>query len=163
MVEDSAGKFKNMYRIEMFRIVTDKKIRDYTRFMGKKLPSHILRYSVLKQFENGPNYGYGVVSGIEDVTEGYWSPSYGTIYPLIQRLEDEGLLEKLDEKEVKDRGLEDSDRKYFRLTEKGLEEIANDMDAEEHRENFEDLILGYLKIYENKYGDEALGNLIDDL
>lgn len=131
--------------------------------MGKKLPSHVLRYSVLKRFEDGPNYGYGVVSGIEEVTDGYWSPSYGTIYPLIQRLEDEGLIRELDGEEVSERGLEDGDRNYFELTEEGREEVMGDKDDEEHREGFKDLILGYLKIYESKYSDEALQELIEEV
>lgn len=151
-----------MYRIETFRIVTDKKIPGQTGFMGKKLPSHVLRYSVLKRFEDGPNYGYGVVSGIEEVTDGYWSPSYGTIYPLIQRLEEEGLLRELGEEDVEERGLEEGDRNYFELTEEGREEFTSDKDDEEHREDFRELILGYLKIYGNKYGDETLKELLEE-
>jgi DNA-binding PadR family transcriptional regulator len=130
--------------------------------MGKKLPSDILRYMVLKSFEEGPSYGYEVVSCIEEVTEGYWSPSYGTIYPLIQRLEDEGLLKAIDSEEAEERGLENGERKYFELTEEGKDEIPDG--GEEHvRENFEELILGYLKIYKNKYGSKALSELIEDL
>lgn len=130
--------------------------------MGKKLPSDILRYMVLKSFEEGPSYGYEVVSCIEKVTDGYWSPSYGTIYPLIQRLENEGLLKALDSEEAEEKGLENGDRKYFELTEEGKEEIP-DVGKEKVRENFEELILGYLKIYENKYGSEALEELIEGL
>ncbi|WEL23139.1 PadR family transcriptional regulator [Candidatus Nanohalovita haloferacivicina] len=129
--------------------------------MGKKLPSDILRYTVLKIFEEGPSYGYEVVSSIEEVTDGYWSPSYGTIYPLIQRLEDQGLLKSLSEKEAKDQGLDNGDRNYFELTEKGKEEVTPDQETEA-RENFEELILGYLKIYENKYGKESLEELLEN-
>ncbi len=128
--------------------------------MGKKLPSDILRFMVLKSFEEGPSYGYEVVSCIEEVTDGYWSPSYGTIYPLIQRLEDEGLLQPIDSKEARERGLEDGDRKYFELTEEGKEEITLDEDEEEIKDNFEELILGYLKIYQDKYSEEELEEMI---
>ncbi|MFB6115186.1 MAG: PadR family transcriptional regulator, partial [Candidatus Nanohalobium sp.] len=94
--------------------------------MGKKLPSDILRYMVLKIFEESPSYGYEVVSKIEEITEGNWSPSYGTIYPLMQRLEDEGLLRELSDEELDEKGLEDGDRKYFELTEEGEEELCLD-------------------------------------
>lgn len=131
--------------------------------MGKKLPSDILRFMVLKSFNEGPSYGYEVVSSIEEVTDGYWSPSYGTIYPLIQRLEDEGLLDAIESEEAEERGLENGDRKYFELTEEGKDEISPEADEEELREHFEELILGYLKIYGNKYGEEDMEDLIEGL
>lgn len=131
--------------------------------MGKKLPSDILKYTVLKIFEEGPSYGYEVVSRIEEVTDGYWSPSYGTIYPLIQRLEEKGLLKQLDEKQALERGLEDGERKYFELTDKGEKEIEPKEDGKDQRKKFEDLILGYLKIYQNKYGEDSLQELIEGL
>jgi len=130
--------------------------------MGKKLPSEILRYLVIDIFREGPSYGYEVVSKIEDVTDGHWSPSYGTIYPLIQRLEEKGLLKSLSEKEAEKRGLGDGDRKYFELTEKGLDE-AIDVEKDGPREAFSDLILGYLKIYRKKYGEDSLEDLLDEV
>lgn len=129
--------------------------------MGKKLPSQVLKYITLKQFKEGPNYGYGVVSGIEEVTEGYWSPSYGTIYPLIQRLKEQGLLRELTDLDLEERGLEDGDRNYFELTVEGREEISGKEDEEKHRKDFEQLILGYLKIYRNKYGEKSLEKLLE--
>lgn len=131
--------------------------------MGKKLPSDILKYTVLKIFEEGPSYGYEVVSCIEEITDGYWSPSYGTIYPLIQRLEEKGFLKQLSKEHAQDRGLEDEDRKYFELTEKGSQEIQPSEDETGQRKKFEDLILGYLKIYQNKYGEKALKDLTEDI
>lgn len=131
--------------------------------MGKKIPSNILRYMVLKIFDEGPSYGYEVVSCVEDITDEYWSPSYGTIYPLIQRLEDEGLLKSVSPEEAEEKGLENGDRKYFEITEEGREEIFPEEDEDQMRENFEELILGYLKIYQNKYGEEALEEMISRL
>lgn len=131
--------------------------------MGKKLPSDILKYTVLKIFDEGPSYGYEVVSRIEEVTDGYWSPSYGTIYPLIQRMEEKGLLKQLNDEEADERGLEDGDRNYFELTEKGEKGIEPEKDVTDQRKKFEDLIVGYLKIYQNKYGEEALNDLMEGL
>lgn len=131
--------------------------------MGKKLPSDILKYTVLKIFDEGPSYGYEVVSRIEEVTDGYWSPSYGTIYPLIQRMEEKGLLKQLNDEEADERGLEDGDRNYFELTEKGEKGIEPEKDVTDQRKKFEDLIVGYLKIYQDKYGEEALNDLMEGL
>lgn len=130
--------------------------------MGKKLPSDILKYLVLDIFTEGPSYGYEVVSRIEDITEGYWSPSYGTIYPLIQRLEEEGLLRELSDEEVEERGLDNGDRKYFELTEEGEDEFCYDGEKEEHRDKFRDLIMGYLKIYRSKYGEESMDDFSEE-
>lgn len=129
--------------------------------MAKKIPSDILWFTVLKSFEDGPSYGYEVVSKIEEVTDGHWSPSYGTIYPLIQRLEEKGLLRSLSPEEVEERGL-GTDRKYFELTDEGHEKVSPNGNGE-HREAFEDLILGYLKIYTNKYGEDALEQLVAEM
>ncbi len=131
--------------------------------MGKKIPSDILRFMVLKSFEQSPSYGYEVVSHIEEVTDGYWSPSYGTIYPLIQRLEDNGLLKPLTSEEAEERGLDEGERKYFEITDEGRDEISPDADEEDMREHFEDLILGYLKIYKNKYGEKDTEELLETL
>lgn len=130
--------------------------------MGKKLPSDILKYMVLDIFTEGPSYGYEVVSRIEDITDGYWSPSYGTIYPLIQRLKEEGLLKELTDEEVDERGLDNGDRKYFELTEEGEDEFCYDEGEDVHREKFRDLIMGYLKIYRNKYGEGSMDDFSDE-
>ena len=132
--------------------------------MGKKIPGGIMRYLVLESCMDGPSYGYEVVSRIEDVTGGHWSPSYGTVYPLIQRLTNDGFLKELSEEDAEKKGLDDGDRKYFELTDKGrekLEEVSQKED--EYREKFESLIRGYLRIYGHKYGEDALNDLKDDI
>lgn len=131
-------------------------------YMGKKLPSHVLKYLVLEGFQEGPSYGYEIVSRIEEATDGYWSPSYGTIYPLIQRLEKKGLLKPISYEEAENRNLDNGDRKYFEITDEGRKEITPEGNGDEHKQGFRDLIIGYMKIYENKYGKEALEELIED-
>jgi DNA-binding PadR family transcriptional regulator len=41
----------------------------------------------------GPLNGYQVIQAISERTRGAWKPSPGSVYPTIQQLEDEGLLE----------------------------------------------------------------------
>ena len=132
--------------------------------MSMKLPSEVLRYQVLFICREQPSYGYEVVSSIEEYSEGYWKPSSGTVYPLIDRLKEEGLLRELDQNEVEKRGLEGEDRKYFAITNKGEEEIQEVLDnLDDHKEHFENLILGYLNIYAKIFGENNLEQLIDEV
>lgn len=63
---------------------------------------------VIRAAEDSPN-GYQVIQAITDRTEGAWKPSPGSVYPTIQQLEDEGLVDTDEE-----RG-----RRALRLTEAG--------------------------------------------
>ena len=128
--------------------------------MGKKIPGKVLRFMVLEACEEGPTYGYEIVSRIEDITDGYWSPSYGTIYPLIRRLEEEGLVRSLSDEEAEKEGLETGDRKYFTITDKGREKLEEA--SKEKKEKFEDLIKGYLKVYEHVHGQSNLEEFLGD-
>jgi DNA-binding PadR family transcriptional regulator len=67
-----------------------------------------------------PINGYQVIQQIAELSNGEWRPSPGSVYPTIQQLEDEGLVEADDE-----RG-----RRTLRLTEEGrryVEERAVEM------------------------------------
>jgi DNA-binding PadR family transcriptional regulator len=62
-----------------------------------------------------PVNGYQVIQQIAERSQGAWRPSPGSVYPTIQQLEDEGLVEADDE-----RG-----RKTIRLTEAGNAYVAD--------------------------------------
>lgn len=69
-----------------------------------------------------PINGYQVIQQIAERSEGAWRPSPGSVYPTIQQLQDEGLVETDDE-----RG-----RKTLRLTTEGTTYVADharDLDA----------------------------------
>ena len=59
-------------------------------------------------------HGYEMITEVEDRTGGAWRPSAGSIYPTLQLLEDEGLIE----------GTEAEGKRRFELTEAGREERA---------------------------------------
>jgi DNA-binding PadR family transcriptional regulator len=65
-----------------------------------------------------PVNGYQVIQQISDRSNGAWRPSPGSVYPTIQQLEDEGLVET-----DADRG-----RRSLRLTAAGQEYIAANPD-----------------------------------
>ena len=72
-----------------------------------------LRLYLLKLLDEAPRHGYEVIRLLQDRFMGVYSPSPGTIYPRLARLEEEGLVthDELDGKKV------------YRITDKGREEI----------------------------------------
>jgi DNA-binding PadR family transcriptional regulator len=77
-----------------------------------------LRLYLLKLLEESPRHGYEVIRLLQDRFLGVYSPSPGTIYPRLARLEEEGLVTH----EVKD------GKKVFTLTDKGRAELNDRLD-----------------------------------
>jgi DNA-binding PadR family transcriptional regulator len=59
-----------------------------------------------------PVNGYQVIQQISERSDGAWRPSPGSVYPTIQQLEDEGLVETDDERGRRSLGLTDEGRQY---------------------------------------------------
>src|SRR6185437_11310239 len=86
-----------------------------------------LRLDLLALLDEGPRHGYEIIRALEDRFNGMYTPSAGTIYPRLARLEEEGLVER-----------EDSGRKaVYRITEAGRAEVR--ARAEELRDLDDDL------------------------
>jgi DNA-binding PadR family transcriptional regulator len=77
-----------------------------------------LRLYLLKLLEESPRHGYEVIRLLQDRFLGVYSPSPGTIYPRLARLESEGLVTH---EVVKG-------KKVYQLTDKGREELERRMD-----------------------------------
>jgi DNA-binding PadR family transcriptional regulator len=77
-----------------------------------------VRSAILDILTTGPVNGYQMIQQIADRTHGAWKPSPGSVYPTIQQLEDEGLVE----------GSTSEGRRLVQLTETGRAYVA------EHRE-----------------------------
>ncbi|GAA3545489.1 hypothetical protein GCM10022196_27150 [Aeromicrobium flavum] len=52
-----------------------------------------VRAAALLLLAEAPAHGYHLIQQIAARSEGAWSPSPGSIYPVLQQLEDEGLIE----------------------------------------------------------------------
>lgn len=76
----------------------------------------ILEGCILKIIGNGETYGYEIVETLR--TEGFEAVNEGTVYPLLMRLEKNGWIAF--RKQVSPQG---PHRKYYRLTEAGIEEL----------------------------------------
>jgi DNA-binding PadR family transcriptional regulator len=59
-------------------------------------------------------HGYQIMQRLEELSGGVWRPSPGSVYPMLQLLEDQGLI----------RGEEAEGRRVFSPTEAGSAEVA---------------------------------------
>lgn len=77
-----------------------------------------LRLYLLKLLDEAPRHGYDVIRLLQDKFLGVYSPSPGTIYPRLARLEEEGLVthETVDGKKV------------YRITDAGRAELNRRLD-----------------------------------
>ncbi len=72
-----------------------------------------VRLALLSLLEDQPAHGYHLMKALEDRSGGMYKASAGTIYPVLQQLEDEGLV-KINEQDGK---------KVYHLTEDGRGEL----------------------------------------
>jgi DNA-binding PadR family transcriptional regulator len=52
-----------------------------------------VRAAVLVLLEESPRNGYQIIQELSERSNGAWRPSPGSVYPILQQLEDEGLVE----------------------------------------------------------------------
>jgi DNA-binding PadR family transcriptional regulator len=52
----------------------------------------ILTFYILHSLKEKPKSGYEILAEITEKTQGTWTPSKGTLYPLLKSLEEEGLI-----------------------------------------------------------------------
>ena len=74
-----------------------------------------VRAALLLLLEGQPQNGYQLIQEIERRTEGVWKPSPGSVYPALQQLEDEGLVQIV----------ESEGKKAYELSADGREYVAN--------------------------------------
>jgi len=73
-----------------------------------------LRLYLLSLLESGPKHGYELITALADRFGGTYRPSPGTVYPRLARLEEEGLVRRVD----------DGRKGTYALTDAGLAELA---------------------------------------
>ena len=79
-----------------------------------------LALMVLKTLETlGPLHGYGIARRIEQTSEGLLALNYGTLYPALLKLEQEGYI-------AGEWGVSDNNRRarFYRLTRTGRKQLA---------------------------------------
>src|SRR5216684_2006268 len=81
-----------------------------------------LALMILKTLETlGPLHGYGIARRIEQISGGLLSLNYGTVYPALLKLEQEGYIES-------EWGVSDNNRKakYYKLTRAGRKQVQKE-------------------------------------
>lgn len=81
-----------------------------------------LALMILKTIESlGPLHGYGIARRIEQTSENRLSLNYGTVYPALMKLEQEGAI-------ASEWGLSENNRKakYYQLTRAGRKRLARE-------------------------------------
>ncbi len=79
----------------------------------KEIKRSFLRYIVLKIIKDKPIHGYDIMKTVELLSKGHWSPSAGSIYPILESLESKGYIQS----EETDR------RKVYSITPAGMEAL----------------------------------------
>lgn len=124
--------------------------------MQKRIPTELINYLILKAMEEGPSYGYELIKRLEEKSNDHWDPSYGTVYGALNRMEDNGFIERTEK--------EDEDRKYYQLTDKGEKELRErEEDIEEIGIQSQDMVLGFLNVYKDIFGQKKFDELIEKI
>jgi DNA-binding PadR family transcriptional regulator len=67
------------------------------RIMEEKMDIEIrrafLKYIVLKIIKDKPTHGYDIIKTVELRSNGRWTPSAGSIYPILESLESNGFIQ----------------------------------------------------------------------
>jgi len=85
------------------------------RHRGGRARRGDVRAAMLLLLDEQPQNGYQLIQEIERRTEGVWKPSPGSVYPALQQLEDEGLVQII----------ESEGKKAYELSAEGREYVAN--------------------------------------
>ncbi|TKX88015.1 PadR family transcriptional regulator [Halorubrum sp. SS5] len=104
-------------------------------------PKGLISYLVLELLDERPRYGYELLGEITEISGGHWEPSYGSVYPILYKFEEEGVAERVER-------ADEPDRKYFALTDAGREELAEKRRAiGGEAKDFGDVVLGFYHLY----------------
>ena len=89
---------------------------------GKDVRQGTLALMVLKTLESmGPLHGYGIARRIEQTSGDLLSVNYGTLYPALLKLEQEGYI-------TSEWGVSENNRRarYYRLTRSGKKQVERE-------------------------------------
>lgn len=109
-----------------------------------------------------PMYGYEIIRELEKRFSGYWKPKTGTIYPALEKLEQDKLVTS--QREFREEG---PDRKHYALAKKGEAQLSQSvlrwikmMDMLEHYRETHEAIFRYKNDDANK---EELSKFLIDI
>ena len=89
--------------------------------ISRELKAASSKPMILSILSHGESYGYQIIQNIEKLSGGEWEWSEAMLYPVLHRMNSEGLIQS--RWEVMDNGRK---RKYYSLTEKGEKALAKE-------------------------------------
>ena len=90
--------------------------------MSRTLMAASTRPIILAILSRGEDYGYNLIQKVKDFSGGNIDWTEGMIYPVLQRMEVDGLISS----KWKTSG-DERPRRYYRITEKGRAELLTDL------------------------------------
>ncbi len=104
-------------------------------------PKGLISYLALELLEERPRYGYELLKEITDISGGHWEPSYGSVYPILYKFEEEGYTERVERED-------EPDRKYFAITDAGREKLVEKRrEVGANARDFGDVVLGFYHLF----------------
>ena len=85
-----------------------------------------LRSIILWLLYQSPKRGIDIIDDVYKMTWGFWKPSPGSVYPLLSKMEEDGVIRKID------------DERYT-ITDKGIKEIEEILPLK-HRSSIDDAV-----------------------
>ena len=139
--EDIKKEEKRLYEEYKAKLSELKKVKKEHDAVGSIFTKGLLPIYVLYILSLQPTNGNDIANKIGERTNGLWTPSTGGIYPLLKKLEKEGLIEgKWDNPKKKV-------QKIYELTSLGKEEFAH------RKELLKDKMLESLQVFNLVYED----------
>lgn len=90
--------------------------------ISKQLKKGVIDILILQLLSIENMYGYQLIQELDNKSNGVFLMKEGTLYPVVYRLEDAGLIESYwDNEDLKRR----VPRKYYKIKEQGLLELEN--------------------------------------
>lgn len=103
----------------------------------------ILAVYILHSLHKKPKSGYDILKEITEKTHGAWTPSKGTVYPLLNRLEKENL--------IKIKKVEQRSKTIYESTNKGTRQLKN---IKKHAKEMEEKINQFRNILSEIINEE---------
>jgi len=130
--------------------LADEMINQFDIQMRRGLTSFL----VLSILRENSYHGYKIIEEINKRTHGFWSPPSSTIYPLLRKLKEKGLINQIEDNDT------DSTKKIYKLTKEG--QSALDMMAEKRNER-QNQIIKFISSTLKNLPDDRKGNILEEL
>ena len=90
--------------------------------ISKTLMAASTRPIILAILSRGEDYGYSIIQKVKDISGGHLQWTDGMLYPVLQRMEMDGLIQSKWRLSGDNRP-----RRYYTITEKGREELESEL------------------------------------